>query len=72
MAGCFLFLFVSTALDVEGMGDGVCKMSEDPSETSFSLQSASVVTVADTAGAAEGIFGEKIETDFVSNYLGHV
>ena len=46
---------LSNALDVEGTGDGVCKMSEDPSETSFSLQSASVVTVADTDGAVEGI-----------------
>ena len=42
VAGCFLFLLVSNALDVEGTGDGVCKMSEDPSETSFSLQSACV------------------------------
>ena len=49
------FSLVSKALDVEGTGDGDCKMSEDPSETSFSLRSASVVTVADTAGAVEGI-----------------
>ena len=55
VAGSFLFLLVSNALDVEGTGDLVCKMSEDPSETSFSLRSASVVTVADTAGTVEGI-----------------
>ena len=55
VAVSFLFLLVSNALGVEGKGDGVCKMSEDPSETSFSLRSASVVTVADTAGAVEGI-----------------
>ena len=45
VAGYFLFLLVSNALDVEGTGDGVCKMSEDPSETSFSLLPASVVRV---------------------------
>ena len=55
VAGSFRFLSVSDALDVERTGRGVCKMSEDPSETSFSLLSASVVTVADTAGAVEGI-----------------
>ena len=55
VAGSFLFLLVSDALDVEGTGGGVCKMSEDPSETSFSLRLASVVTVADTDGAVEGI-----------------
>ena len=55
VAGSFLFLLVGNALGVEGTGDGICKMSEDPSETSFSLRSASVVTVADTAGAVEGI-----------------
>ena len=55
VAGSFLVLLVGNALDVEGTGDGVCKMSEDPSETSFSLWSASVVTVANTAGAVEGI-----------------
>ena len=55
VARSFLFLLVNNALDVEGTGDGVCKMSEDPSETSFSLLSASVVTVADTAGAVEGM-----------------
>ena len=36
-------------------GRCVCKMSEDPSETSFSLLSASVVTAADTSGAVQGI-----------------
>ena len=55
VAGNFLFLLVSDALGVEGTGYDVCKMSEDPSETSFSLLSANVVTVADTAGAVEGI-----------------
>ena len=30
-------------------------MSEDPSETSFSLLSANVVTAADSSGAVEGI-----------------
>ena len=49
------FSLVSKALDVEGTGDGVWKMSEDPSETSFLLRSASVVTVADMAGAVEGL-----------------
>ena len=33
-AGSFLFLWVSDALDVEGTGGGICKMSEDLSETS--------------------------------------
>ena len=55
VAGSFLFLFVSDAYAVERTGGGVYKMSEDPSETSFSLWSASVVTVANTAGAVEGI-----------------
>ena len=36
VAGSFLFLLVSDAVDVEGTGDSVCKMSEEPSETSFS------------------------------------
>ena len=38
-------------------------MSEDPSETSFSLLSASVVTAADTSGAVHRAYsGEKMET----------
>ena len=47
VAGSFLFLLVSDALDEKGTGDCVCKMSEDPPETSFSLRSASV-SLADT------------------------
>ena len=56
VAGSFIFLVVSNRRsEVEGTGDGVRKISEDPSEISFSLRSASVVTVADTAEAVEGI-----------------
>ncbi len=44
-------------------------MSEDPSETSFLLLSASVVTVADTAGAVEGILWRE-NGDGLCNYLG--
>ena len=65
VAGNFLFLFVNDAYDVEGTGDGVCKMSEDPSETSFSLRSASVVTVSDTAGAAESILWRENGVEYV-------
>ena len=71
VAGSFLFLLVRDALVVEGTGDGVCKLSEDPSETSFSLRSANVVTVADTAGAVEGILWSE-NGDGLCNYLGHV
>ena len=55
VAGSFLFLLVSDVLDVEETGGGVPRMSEDLSEISFLLRSASVVTVADMAGAVEGI-----------------
>ena len=71
VAGRFPFLLVSDALHVEGTGGGVYKMSEDPSQTSFSLRSASVVTVADTAGAVEGILWCE-NGDGLCNYLGHV
>ena len=71
VAGSFLFLLVSDAVDVEGTGDGVRKMSEDPSEPSFSLRSASAVTVADTAGAEEGILWRE-NGDGLCNYMGHV
>ena len=71
MAGSFRLLLVSDALDVEGTGDGVCKLSESPSETSFSLRSAGVVTAADTAGAVEGILWSE-NGDGLCNYLGHV
>jgi len=71
VAGSFLFLLVSDAVDVEGTGDGVCKMSEEPSETSFSLWSASVITVADTDGAVEGMLWRE-HGDGLCNYLGHV
>ena len=40
-------------MDVEGTGDGVCKMSQVPSETSFSLCLARVVTAADTGPTVE-------------------
>ena len=70
-AGSFLFVLVSDALDVEGTGDSVCKRSEDPSETSFSLRSASFVTVADTDGAVEDILWRE-NGDGLRNYLGHV
>ena len=46
--GAGSFLFVSDALDEEGTEGGVCKMSEDPSETPLSLLLEDVVTVADT------------------------
>ena len=55
VAGSFLFPLVSDVLDVEETGGGVPRMSEDLSEISFLLRSASVVTVADTAGTVEGI-----------------
>ena len=71
VAGSFLFLLVSDAVDVEGTGDGVRKMSEDPSEPSFSLRSASVVTVADTAGAVQGMLWRE-HGDGLCKYLGHV
>ena len=35
-AGRCLFLFIGDSLAVEGMGGGVCKMSEDPSKVSVS------------------------------------
>ena len=71
VAGSFLFLSVSDALEVAGTGGDICKMSEEPSETSFSLLSASVVTVVDTAGAEEGIVWRE-NGDGLCNYLGHV
>ena len=71
VAESFLFLLVSDALDIEETEDGVCKMSEDSSETSFLLLSASVVTAADTAGAVEGILWRE-NGDGLCNYLGHV
>ena len=65
------FPSVSDVLDVEETGGGVPRMSEDLSETSFSLRSASVVTVADTAGAAEGILWKE-NANGLCKYLGHV
>ena len=56
LAGSFLFLLVSDVLDAEETGAGVPRMSEDLSEISFLLRSASVVTVADKARASEAIF----------------
>ena len=46
-------------------------MSEDLSETSFSLLSASVVTAADTTGAVEGMLWKE-NANGLCNYLGHV
>ena len=70
VGGSFLFRLVSDALDVGGTGAGDCKLSEDLSETSFSLRSASVVTVslANTARAVVGILWREIETGYVTTW----
>ena len=46
-------------------------MSEDLSETSFSLLSASVVRTADTVGGEEGILWKQ-NANGLRNFLGHV